>query len=88
MHDSELIGIKPEENGAGFVLLDAYVHRTIGTPGRSPGEGGIQRIRMNFLSMQVEGEIGLPTYLYEGSLLIEKICKTTWSPTLRRMTQM
>lgn len=70
MHDSHLNEIKIETNGSGFVLLEAYVHRTEGTPGISAGEGGMQHVRLNFSSMEVEGKVGeLPTYLYEGSLL-------------------
>jgi len=57
------------ESGHGFVLFDAYVHRTDGEPGIAPGEGGVQRVRVNVEHMTIEGEVGdLPAYVYDGSL--------------------
>jgi hypothetical protein len=71
MHDSKCLAVEVNELGQGSVLLDAYVHRTDGEPGLSPGEGGVQRIRMKVEAMTVEGEVGeLPAYIYEGSLAI------------------
>lgn len=71
MHDSECLSVDIAETGTGFVLLDAYVHRTDGEPGVSPGEGGVQRIRMRFEGMTVQGQIGeLPAGIYEGSLTV------------------
>ena len=58
MHDSECLAVEQSTSGQGFVLLDAYVHRTDGEPGRSAGEGGIQRIRVVIENMSVEGEPG------------------------------
>jgi hypothetical protein len=37
MHDSECLNVETDEIGQGFVLLDAYVHRTEGEPGVSSG---------------------------------------------------
>jgi hypothetical protein len=69
MHDSEVLSIEREDRGKGFVLLNAYVHRTDGEPGVAPAEGGIQPIRIRFEEMTVEGEVGdLPTYIFEGSI--------------------
>ncbi len=71
MHDSECLAVEVGDSGQGFVLLDAYVHRTSGEPGAVAGEGGIQRIRIKVEGMTVQGEIGqLPAYIYEGSLTI------------------
>jgi hypothetical protein len=71
MHDSECLAVETDETGQGFVLLDAYVHRTEGEPGVFSGEGGVQRIRIKVNAMTVDGEIGnLPAYIYEGSLTI------------------
>jgi hypothetical protein len=71
MHDSECLAVEVDEEGRGSVLLDAYVHRTAGEPGVSPGEGGVQRIRMKMDAMTVEGDVGvLPAYVYEGSLTV------------------
>src|SRR5882757_2425048 len=71
MHDSECRAVEVGEEGRGSVLLDAYVHRTAGEPGVSPGEGGVQRIRIKIDAMTVEGDVGtLPSYVYEGSLTV------------------
>jgi len=71
MHDSECLAVEVDEEGRGSVLLDAYVHRTAGEPGVSPGEGGVQHIRMKMDAMTVEGDVGvLPAYVYEGSLTV------------------
>jgi hypothetical protein len=71
MHDSECLAIELNGWGDGFVLLDAYVHRTDGEPGISPGDGGVQRIRIKVEGMTIEGEVGaLPAYVYEGSLVV------------------
>jgi hypothetical protein len=69
LHDSECVAVEAGGDGTGSVLLDAYVHRSEGRPGWEAGEGGIQRVRMIFENMTVEGVIGnLPAYIYEGSL--------------------
>jgi hypothetical protein len=71
LHDTECLSVEVDDRGLGSVLLDAYVHRTVGEPGISPGEGGVQRIRMKFSAMAIEGNVGLlPSYVYEGSLTI------------------
>jgi hypothetical protein len=71
MHDSECLAVEVDGQGSGFVLLDAYVHRTEGDPVISPGEGGIQRVRIKVGSAAVEGDIGpLPATIYEGSLVV------------------
>jgi hypothetical protein len=71
LHDTECLAVDVDDHGGGSVLLDAYVHRTVGEPGISPGEGGIQRIRMRFGAMTIKGEVGpLPAYVYEGSLTV------------------
>jgi len=71
MHDSECLAVERDGLGQGFVLLDAYVHRSEGVPGVAPGEGGVQRIRIRMEAMKVEGDVGnLPAYIYEGSLTI------------------
>jgi hypothetical protein len=70
MHDSEVLAIERDAPGGGFVLLDAYVHRSAGECGVDPGEGGVQRIRIKIEAMTVKGEVGdLPSYIYEGSLI-------------------
>ena len=71
MHDSECLAVEVDMSGNGLVLLDAYVHRSEGEPGVAPGEGGVQRIRINVDSMHVNGEVGsLPADIFEGSLTI------------------
>jgi hypothetical protein len=71
MHDSECLAIELDEEGGGFVLLDAYVHRGVGDPLMSPHEGGVQRIRMNVEGMTVQGAVGdLPADICEGSLTV------------------
>jgi hypothetical protein len=71
MHDSHCLAVEVDGSGNGFVLLGAYVHRSEGEPGVAPGEGGIQRIRINVDSMSVNGEVGsLPADIFEGSLKI------------------
>ena len=71
MHDSECLAVEQNASGQGFVLLEAYVHRSEGEPGWSAGEGGTQRIRVLIEDMVVEGELGeLPAYIYEGSLTV------------------
>ena len=69
LHDSECLAVEVDTGGKGFVLLDAYVHRSQGRPGWEDGEGGIQRIRVIFEAMLIEGMVGdLPAYICEGSL--------------------
>jgi hypothetical protein len=81
MHDSECLAVEVGEEGRGSVLLDAYVHRTAGEPGVSPGEGGVQRIRMKIDAMSVEGDVGtLPSYVYEGSLTVGKSVQSNMVP--------
>src|ERR1700678_3228416 len=71
MHDSKCLAVEVDRSGNGFVLLDAYVHRTEGEPGVAPGEGGVQRIRITVDFMRVNGEVGsLPADIFEGSLTI------------------
>jgi len=71
LHDSECLAVEIGNQSEGFVLLDAYVHRTDGEPGVSSGEGGIQRIRLKVKAMGVDGELGdLPACIYEGSIAI------------------
>lgn len=71
LHDTECLAVEVDDQGLGSVLLDAYVHRTAGEPGISPGEGGVQRIRMKFEKMTIKGEVApLPAYVYRGSLTI------------------
>jgi len=71
LHDTECLAVEVDDRGLGSVLLDAYVHRTVGEPGISPGEGGVQRIRMRFSAMAIKGDVGLlPAYVYEGSLTV------------------
>ena len=57
MHDTECLAVEVDDQGCGSVLLDAYVHRTVGKPGISPGEG-VQRIRMKSGAMTIKGEVG------------------------------
>lgn len=69
LHDSECLEIEVGNEGNGFVLLDAYVHRSEGRPGWEAGEGGMQRVRFLFENMRIDGAVGsLPAYIYEGSL--------------------
>jgi hypothetical protein len=71
LHDTECLAVEIDDQGCGSVLLDAYVHRTVGEPGISPGEGGVQRIRIKMGAMTIKGEVGpLPPYVYEGSLTV------------------
>jgi len=71
LHDSECLAVESGEGGQGFVLLEAYVHRSEGEPGESPGAGGVQRMRFKVDAMVVDGEVGdLPASIYEGSLAI------------------
>jgi hypothetical protein len=71
LHDSECLAVEVDKEGWGSVLLDAYVHRTSGEPGVSPGEGGVQRIRIKISAMTIQGDVGmLPAYVYEGSLTV------------------
>ena len=56
LHDTECLATAVDDQGSGSILLDAYVHRTVGEPGISPGEGGVQRIRMRFSAMTILGE--------------------------------
>lgn len=69
LHDSEGLRVEAVGDGTGFVLLDAYVHRSEGRPGWEAGEGGFQRVRLTFENMAIDGLVGeLPAYIYEGSL--------------------
>jgi hypothetical protein len=71
MHDSKCVAIELHEDGGGFVLLDAYVHRGDGQPLIGPHEGGMQRVRIKVDAMAIQGTVGrLPAYIYEGSLVI------------------
>jgi hypothetical protein len=71
LHDSKCLAVETDSHGRGSVLIDAYVHRTDGEPGAAPGEGGVQRIRLKFGSMSVDGEVGdLPASIFEGSLTV------------------
>lgn len=71
MHDSVCLAVEVDRSGNGLVLLKAYVHRSEGEPGKAPGDGGVQRIRINVDSMSVNGELGsLPSDIFEGSLTI------------------
>jgi hypothetical protein len=81
LHDSECLAVGVDELGQGFVLLDAYVHRTEGEPGVAPGEGGEQRLRIKVRAMTVEGDVGdLPAYIYEGSLTVEAVVQDNMVP--------
>jgi hypothetical protein len=71
LHDSECLAVESNGRNQGSVLFDAYVHRTVGEPGVTPGEGGIHRIRPSSDAMSVKGVMGeLPALIYEGSLAI------------------
>lgn len=71
MHDSECLAVEINETGRGSVLLRAYVHRTTGEPGISPGDGGVQQVKITMEGMAIEGTVGeLPTYIFEGSLMV------------------
>ena len=73
LHDSECMAVQTDIQGRGFVLLDAYVHRSDGEPGVARGEGGVQRIRLKVDAMTVNGDVGnLPADIYEGSLTVGK----------------
>jgi len=81
MHDSECLAVEFDDAGRGFVLLDAYVHRTAGEPGVSPGEGGVQRIRLEIDAMTIKGEVGLlPASVYEGSLTVGDLVQDNMVP--------
>jgi hypothetical protein len=69
LHDSECLRIEHDADGNGAVILDAYVHRSAGVPGLTPGEGGEQTVRITIESMVVSGEMGpLPATIASGSL--------------------
>ena len=69
LHDSECLEIERDSHGNGALILDAYVHRAVGEPGLTPGQGGEQKVRITIESMVVSGEIGsLPATIYRGSL--------------------
>ena len=71
MHDSECIAIEVDENGGGFVLLDAYVHRCEGERLMSPHEGGYQRIRMRVERVTRKIAVSnLPARICKGSLTV------------------
>jgi len=71
LHDSECVAIEMDEEGGGFVLLDAYIHRCKGEHLMSPHEGGVQRVSMKITGMTKEGSVGdLPALIYEGSLQV------------------
>jgi hypothetical protein len=71
LHDSKCLAVEADNHGRGFVLLDAYVHRTDGEPGAASGEGGVQRIRLKLDEMSIEGVLGdLPASIFEGSLTV------------------
>ena len=71
MHDSELLSVEIDDAGRGSVLLGAFVHRSVGKPGVSPGDGGVQLVRITMDQMAIEGGVGeLPAYVYQGSLLV------------------
>lgn len=81
LHDSECLAIEVDELGQGFVLLDAYVHRTEGEPGVAPGEGGEQRVRIKVGVMTIEGDVGdLPAYIYKGSLTVGNLVQDNMVP--------
>jgi hypothetical protein len=70
-HDSECLALEVDSQGGGSVLLNAYVHRTVGEPGISPGEGGVQRVRLKVGAMRVIGDVGdLPASIYDGSIVV------------------
>jgi len=72
LHDSELLDVELDSRGNGTVTLDAYVHRTDGQPGVSPGDGGLQRVRFSMEMMTTAGNVGsLPATIYEGSLALD-----------------
>ena len=72
LHDSECLEIKLSADGRGVLVLDAYIHRTDGEPGVSPGDGGVQRVHISMEMMTTTGEVGsLPATIYEGSLALE-----------------
>lgn len=72
LHDSKFLEIKLGSDGKGTVELDAYVHRTDGEPGITPGVGGVQRVRISMEMMTTTGEVGsLPATIYDGSLALE-----------------
>jgi hypothetical protein len=70
-HDSCLIEVAQIPARDGEIVMDAYVHRSDGKPGETPGEGGYQRIRIALSSMQFEDVVPeLPADIYEGVLLL------------------
>ncbi|HEU5351231.1 MAG TPA: hypothetical protein VFU55_06510 [Terracidiphilus sp.] len=72
LHDSECLVVESDSVGNGTIVLDAYVHRSDGEPCKTPGEGGVQRVRFFVEFMRVVGEVGtLPGTIYGGSLEID-----------------
>jgi hypothetical protein len=71
-HDSECLAIELDTSGNCVVMLDAYVHRSDAEPALSPGDGGIQRVRISVASAIRSGDIigTLPSTIYHGSLTI------------------
>jgi hypothetical protein len=70
-HDSDCLEIISDSDGNSVVILDAYVHRSEGEPGSTPGDGGMQRIHITMGTATRSGEIGtLPATIYKGSLIV------------------
>ena len=72
MHDSFVLELTQSEDGSGFILFRAVVHRSRGVPCTDPGDSGWQKVRMSFTGMTMQGEIQFPgEYALHGKLAID-----------------
>jgi|SRR5580658_1160674 hypothetical protein len=71
LHDSRLQEFERREDGTGFLLFYAVMHRTQGELFREGQESGYQFARIYFTSMHVHGPIVLDEYCLGGSITIE-----------------
>jgi hypothetical protein len=72
MHDSFVLDLGQSDDGKGFILFHAVIHRSLGVPCSDPNENGWQDVRMSFTQMTVDGEIQLPReYAIDGKLTID-----------------
>jgi hypothetical protein len=77
LHDSVLVSIGAQTNDVKCELRPAYIHKSLGTPGRDRGQGGWQDVDIVVHGATVATPTSdLPSDLDAGTLVIDD---TTWS---------
>jgi hypothetical protein len=72
MHDSWLLEVVCNPDGAGYAVFHGVVYRSEGRVFQDAQESGYQDVRFDFEEMRIEGEVGeLKTWASDGELWID-----------------